>query len=364
MVQIEEQTASELSWTPTTMSSIEWERARPPADVTNLEQLCADRELVTTEVFWENACYGIADIIKRWAGTPQERPLMIALPHGVEYGTAKFFTQHELVPVVATCRSKGTLPYSAMPISRLWHVASPYVHVTSMSAVHDHPVRRGSVFFPLHSTATVPIDQNVREVINNLRGLPECFHPVTVCIYWADVLRGVHRAYLDAGFKVTSAGHIYDPVFLYRLHRICIQHQFAVHHHVGSAVAFSIKSGCRTVTIQDKPIWTRDDLGRATLMSVRLLGELVRMSYAEQLAWADHLLGSRFLRTPAETAVMIRRAERLDRVGFFAERGLTGRRNPFTMPTICRRAVRHIVPPALVRRVRPVVRSLRTRGRS
>jgi hypothetical protein len=352
------------------LSPQEWESASPPSDIQALERLCADRELSTNEIVESNACYGIAGVIKRWAGTPQDRPLMIALPHGVEHESSQPFSHHELVPVIASCCTTASQPYRTMPIGRLWFMAQPYVHVHSMLAKHDAPARHGSIFFPQHSTVAASIEYSIEAVSKELNALPAEYQPVTVCLYWADVLRGIHEAYLSAGFDVTSSGHVWDRLFLYRFHRICVRHRFAIHHDFGSAVAFSIKSGCRAVSIgAERPDVVRrgGDAGRGSgvvrkrkwvseVNTVRRLGE---MSDREQRDWADHMLGSEFLRTPAETAAMIRRAERLDRIGFLAERGATGRRNPLMIPTMFRRAGRRATPDVVRRAARPVMKQLR-----
>ncbi len=354
------------------ISTVEWQRAEPPADVASLERLCVDQELTTTEIVEPNAYYGIADIIKRWAGTLRERPLMIALPHGVEYASAKFFTHHELVPVVASYCPDTAQPYRDMPISRLWYMASPYVHVVTMAERHDDSERHGSIFFPQHSTTVQIVEYDVADTIGQLHALPARYHPITVCMYCVDVQRDMHHAYLNAGFEVVSCGHTYDPLFLYRLHRICLPHRFAIHHDFGSAVAFSIRSGCHLVLIAGETRWsTASGVGEIKVLAdgdrrlapeQHALRELARKPYTDQLAWANHVLGSRFLRTPVETAAMVRRAERLDRVGVFAERGLTGRRNPLTIPTMYRRAMRRVVPASVKRPLRPVVARLRVDG--
>lgn len=356
------------------LTSAEWKSVAPPSDAAAIENLCADRELVTDEVVVDNAYYGTADIVKRWAGTPRDRPLMIALPHGAEYDAIRFFTPYELVPVVATCRARWSPCYATTPVGRLWHIASPYVHVVAIAGGQDMVDRNGSIYFPTHSTSEVIIDHDADEAIERLRQLPDCYHPVTVCIYWADVLRGIHRSYLKAGFAVASAGHSWDPLFLYRLHRICLRHRFALHHHLGSAIAFSIKSGCqvasieRVPSIQAKPMRATGEY-EVTGLSTRethepdrsshLLGELARMRHADQLVWADDILGSAFLRSPAETAAMIRRAERLDRWGVIAERGSSARRNPFTIPTMYRRAARRVTPDSVQQLLHPAIARLR-----
>jgi hypothetical protein len=340
----------------------EWAAVDIPRDVGELEQLCADQDLVSCEVFAPNAYYGVADVIKRWANVPVDRPLMIALPHGVGFDQAPY-THHELVPAVACFSSDEAQVARRLPLSRLWMMAAPYVHLVRMAPSVPMTGRKGSVFFPSHSTAEEVALCDLPSTINQLRSLPSRFHPIVVCMYWRDVQRGTHREYADAGFDVVSAGHVYDRRFLYRFHKVCSSRRFALSYSLGSHVFLAIRAGCQVVPIDGDPLlvrmspdgseevrirqsalWQSQPVYARALSTYRRLSE---MTHDAQLAWANRYLGMDYLRSPAQTADLIARAERLDRFGFFAERGATVRRNPLTVPTAYRRAFRRRTPRAL-----------------
>ena len=68
--------------------------------------------------------------------------------------------------------------------------------------------------------------------------------PVVVCIYWKDYLLGHHLEYINRGIKVVTAGHIYDPLFLLRLHDICRNFKYSTSNDIGTHLCASVYSGC------------------------------------------------------------------------------------------------------------------------
>src|SRR5690349_4329901 len=71
----------------------------------DLDALCADRPFDPVELFRPNAYYGLARILKAYAGVREDRPLKIALPHGVEMDSPtdldRNVSRREAVPVIA-----------------------------------------------------------------------------------------------------------------------------------------------------------------------------------------------------------------------------------------------------------------------
>jgi hypothetical protein len=324
----------------------DWPNLSIPDTREALEACCADRPVPHGEVFEANTYYGAAYVVKRWAGVSTARPLKIGLPHGVEYATAMSYGTKELVPVVAVYCPDMLPVYHQEAVARVWLLAAPYVHVVAM-APPPPSQRKGSVFFPSHSTEHIAVMFDTQAVLRTLQELPAEFHPVTVCMFWWDVVTAAHHAYADAGLRVVSAGHPYDPLYFYRTHHICSTHRFALGNGLGSHVYYSIRSGCRFQPLSaPEATWTvpfstsTDPIYRRALAGYR---SLPRMTDAEQRAWADHYLGVGLLRTPDDTATLIRRADRLDRWGLLADRRTSARQNPLVIPPVYRRALRRVV---------------------
>lgn len=94
----------------------------------------------------------------------------------------------------------------------------------------------GSVYFLPHSTHHVDVNIQIQKVIANLKLLPKEIIPEYICIYWKDILRQKHTLFIESGFKVICAGHIYDDKFLFRLKEIFLNFKTLITSELGSHV--------------------------------------------------------------------------------------------------------------------------------
>lgn len=202
--------------------------AETVADQEDLDALCAPRPVPPTEEPYPwNTAYGHDRIIKEYAGLPASYRLRIAMPHGVSYGKSSMFVPRESVPVLGYVREEERRRYRDLGVrGRLWPMALPYVYLLDLLAAEltEPPVRQGTIFFPPHSGPQGAVVVDHQRIVAKLAELPAERHPVTVCVYHEDHHLGLHRPYLEAGFRVVSAGHSYDPVFLSRLHHLFTLH--------------------------------------------------------------------------------------------------------------------------------------------
>jgi hypothetical protein len=82
-------------------------------------------------------------------------------------------------------------------------------------------------------------------IIDELKKMPDKFHPISICMYWKDIQTGNHISYLDNGFEVISAGHIFDKMFYFRLYDILKRFKYSLGSSFGSFVFHSARSGCK-----------------------------------------------------------------------------------------------------------------------
>lgn len=301
-----------------------------------LDRLCADRELETPEIFGENAFYGMDRIIKRYAGWPQERPLKAVIPHGI-------VMDRNFVP-----RAERNIPLPAVlcyPDYRLeayrrqtgkWVVpaASPYLYMLELfekeadGGKGSTEKREGTLFFPAHSTHHITVEMNYERLAEKLHGLDECLHPVDVCLYWKDYNLGRAKPFLDRGFKVVSAGHMFDPEFLYRFHRLCSGYRYAGSNEIGSNLFYSVKSGCSFFFLREEVNRSAEprrlpenfmnfDHDMAEVIFGMFNRPLPRTS-PEQMKLVDGFLGTRHKKTPDELRRVLQRAEKRDRWGVWS----------------------------------------------
>src|SRR5205823_1597905 len=109
--------------------------------------------------------------------------------------------------------------------ARQWPMAMPYTYMVRQLPEEDPPSRVGTLFFPAHSSPVLTVSMDWHRLAEAVAALPERYWPVTACVYFSDLNASHHRAFLDAGIGVVSAGHPADPLFLARLHHLCSTHE-------------------------------------------------------------------------------------------------------------------------------------------
>ena len=317
----------------------------------DLESLCADRPLRTREAFTPNAYYGIDRILKEYAGLPRACSLKVVVPHGVVLDE-NFVWEAEkkaLVPGVFCYPPYREPAYWAQTGKKVFLSAAPFLYLVEMLQDQPQPARQGTIFFPQHSTHHVTAETDFEGLAEELAQLGSEYQPVTVCIYWRSFNLGHHLPFEKRGMRIVSAGHMYDPAFLYRFYHLCSLHRYASSNGLGSHMFYSLKSGCSYFHFDCvKPHLVADDLvlnrdvsktSPAIEAALKALFRSPQPSVvAEQLDTADYYLGAEYLRSPRELRKLLLYAELLDKAHFRA-RGATGSTS-FSIPTWYRRSGR------------------------
>jgi hypothetical protein len=157
---------------------------------------------------------------------------------------------------------------------------------------------------------------------------------VTVCVYWRDHELGHHKAFAVEGFKIVSAGHIYDRAFLFRLHHLLSMHKYACGTELGSHLFYSIKSGASYFHLDGfRDVVTNRDESAAQVGDDRrvptALRERVEEMFSspapqisdERMQLVDAYTGADFLMTRPELRAFLAFCERLDRIGIASWKG-------------------------------------------
>lgn len=220
-------------------------------DQKDLKKLCTDRPLETNEIYWLNAVYGLDWILKEYANLPYDEPLKAVIPHGI------YLTEDVIIDPDATadlpvilCRSlheyrgyqKLIMKYGFNKL--VLYSACPFLYVVELLKHVPKPERKGTIFFLPHSTPYMTLQTDFEALAEELESLEDKYQPVTVCAYWSDVNLDHHVPFQQRGFKIVSAGHMYDPRFLFRFYHLCSTHRYSTSNALGSHLFYSIKSGC------------------------------------------------------------------------------------------------------------------------
>lgn len=303
------------------------------AEQDDLERLTADRPLPEGEVFIPNAFYGLAAILREYAGLPEGFPIMAVIPHSVMLDPGFVWgaeIEAKVPGVLSYPRYRDTV-YEGLTDKIVVPSASPYIYLRRMVSSVPESDRQGTIFFPSHSTHHVTTVLNPEELVKQLQQVDDRFRPVSICIYWRDVELGRHIPFIESGFRVVSAGHIYDPAFLYRLHWLCSQHRYSSSNALGSHVFFSIESGCihasileQSVTIDRRAISATEPFGGSMDRPERVRDVVAQLqplykrhpADVEQRNVAGMFLRSSEVRSPSDLSRLISELRTMDRRGY------------------------------------------------
>ena len=300
--------------------------------VAGLEPLSADRPPVGMETHPQNAFYGHADLLKRFCGLPPERPLCVAIPHGIRfddsYGPADY---PECFPVCLV-PSHARVELLRQQLDRQFHAIGPMIHYAKplLSAEDAAAVRarlgRTLLVFPTHSSHWVDTDVDQAAFLKQVAEWAEGFQTVLICVYWKDVLRGVVPAYRDAGFQCMTAGHMYDPLFLRRLRSLIELADVTAANNLGTHLGYAVHCG--------RPCWLQlVPVRRTAKQAFRRIGTVLgepeyqaafgaqdlHISPAQR-ELLETLWGSGAVRTPDEIRALLEEGERLAKPELFPRR--------------------------------------------
>ena len=106
-----------------------------------------------------------------------------------------------------------------------------------------NPRSTGTIVFPTHSSHHLNLEMDWKGYAQQLRNLPLDFHPVTVCMYWLDVIKGDHKYFEDVGLNVISNGHMFDENYASNFYSNLVKFKYASGNEPGSFLFYAVEMG-------------------------------------------------------------------------------------------------------------------------
>ncbi|WP_142684859.1 hypothetical protein [Chitinophaga polysaccharea] len=212
----------------------------------DLELLCKDRELKTSELCHWNAFYGLDKVLKLYAGIDIDYPLKMIIPHGIVFSDkVSDYEKYIKIPTIFNYSQHRLPAYLKAVPKKVIKGNSPFLYVCEMLKDLPTSKRSGTLFFLSHSSHHITVKPDFSDIITKLKKLGPEFQPVKICVYWKDYHHGYHIPFEKAGFEVVSAGHMYDPKFLFRLYHLCTSFEYTSSNTIGSNLFYSLAAHCR-----------------------------------------------------------------------------------------------------------------------
>jgi hypothetical protein len=187
--------------------------------------------------------YGLDRLLRAFLGLPARVPLYVHMDHGVPLLDEMLSAERETRLPVFFTRSSRRRVYEELTGRPAHVVGSPFVHYRRSMGIERAPGARGTVVFPMHSTSLLDVVFDWDRYAESLLSLPEHLQPITVCLYWKDLLAGAHQAFTRRGLPVTTAGHRNDPRFVEHFYAILRRAQYTTGNVLGSNTFYSVEMG-------------------------------------------------------------------------------------------------------------------------
>jgi hypothetical protein len=190
-----------------------------------------------------NQFYGMDTLLRDLVGIPSWVPLDIHLDHGLIIDQTKpdqylAKTKAALILVDTIIRKK------MVPEKDNVHVlGSLFMRYRRKYNFKYSPSASGTIVFPSHSSHHLDLEVNWREYAKQLKSLSEEFQPVTVCIYWIDVMKGEHKYFEEEGLEVITNGHMFDPNYAYNFYSNLSRFKYATGNEPGSFLFYALEMG-------------------------------------------------------------------------------------------------------------------------
>lgn len=215
----------------------------------DIRTLAAERERATVELYEPNDYYGHAALLKRYVEYPADYQIKASIEHGptiTDYVWKNDVT--ETLPAIffpAAYRQSILQQHTTKPLFSLGAFiayAKPHVQEETLRQIKEE-LGKTMVVFPYHSTHWLTAHLDVQAFCAEIDTAAKGMDSVLVCLYWKDILLGRDAEFRACGYECTTAGHMYDPVFLPRLRSILSLADVTVSNQMGTHVGYSIALG-------------------------------------------------------------------------------------------------------------------------
>ncbi|WP_226389031.1 hypothetical protein [Penaeicola halotolerans] len=205
--------------------------------------------------------YGFGKELRRFAKIPSFFPLRINAHHGIymwDKPHPREYTNSHLAMLVFSESYKEQ--WDKLSNKPCYVIKHPFLLYKKRNKIkYEGEENKGSVFFLVHSSTDIDASYDPYEIIEKLKSLPDEFKPVTICLYYMDILKDRHLPFIDNGFTCVTAGHMYNTEFIDNFYQILTNHKYALSNQIGSHTFYTLDLGVPFSLIGEEPNHTMPD---------------------------------------------------------------------------------------------------------
>jgi len=209
-------------------------------------------QVIAKESFEDTERYSIGKHLKKYGFYPTSLPILLHAMHGPSQWDV--VTPHMLKSnseIFGFYSKRLVEDWNSKSDKEVYLLKSPN-HLYAKK-VDKNPFAKGTIFFHSHSTFWTDRHTDYDVVFNEIKKLPPEFHPVSVCMHFVDIQKGLHKPYQEKGYPIYTAGNWNHPYFIENFYEIIRNFTYAVSNSLGSNVLYCIDFGMPFSLIKGYP---------------------------------------------------------------------------------------------------------------
>ncbi|GAP72137.1 polysaccharide biosynthesis protein [Candidatus Symbiothrix dinenymphae] len=294
-------------------------------DIFQYTELSTPQEFVRFHYQLDCNFYGFFQVLQDYAQMPINPK--ISCEHGFCYSSfvaLRHLPAPDLNKVITFGDYRGDLlkekGIDSIKIGPYIHYAKPLLEDVAFIELKKK-LGRVLLVFPCHSIVGAIRNYDISLFVNYIESIKSEFDTVLVCMYWKDINLGRDKFYTDKGYKIVTAGHVYNTNFLPRLKSIIELADMTISNDIGTHIGYCLylnkphyifpqiiefditvsKEEINSIT-QEQWQETADFRSKITKLFENYSLEITR----EQKNFIGHLFGFEYIRDPSTVRELIR----------------------------------------------------------
>jgi len=197
------------------------------------------------EIQGGNLFYGHTNIIREYTAYSSILPLPIGIQHGwLPLASKDDADVDSILPELWVWSDRIKKEYDTLGLNKnIRVIGAPIIYIECEQ--NEGKEKKGTIAFPGHSSHCVDIIGDYEKYAEQLAGLSEEFHPITICLYYLDIAKGYSNVFERKGFKVVSNGDMLAKEFLYNFIDNVGKCKYATTNEISSACLYASYLGLK-----------------------------------------------------------------------------------------------------------------------
>lgn len=229
--------------------------------ITNIIQLSKHISMFspyTHEISPINDWYGHAKVLKKYTGLQNSQQFKFVIEHGTYL--SEQIAEMELQSTLPSFVTYSNYRMEILKKHRQFvYAIGPMINYTNTHLnnkqllLEKKNLGKTLLYFPSHSLIGLTNTYNQKWSCDRVKELAKKFDTVRVCVYWKDVLLGMHHYYQKLGWECVTAGHILDSHFLSRVKSIIQLADLTVSNDASSPLSYCVAMDKPHIIIYQRP---------------------------------------------------------------------------------------------------------------